>query len=265
MLEQYMVERRMKGPAPELPVGQPAAEKPAAETPLLELEGVSQRYGEHWVLKRVSFSFTAGKVYGIIGPNGAGKSTLLRIMTAMEKPREGRVFWEGQPLHQPAGDITCMWQKPYLFQSRVRDNILYGLKIRGWPQAQQEKRLSDILERFRLADISSKFADRLSGGEGARVALARAVAPRPRLLVLDEPAANLDPAHTLSLETALLEICAEEGLTVVMVTHDMFQAKRVAHETLFLSEGVLEEWGPTAQIFHHPQAKKTRRFISGEL
>lgn len=232
---------------------------------MLTLDQICQKYGERLVLKNITCTMAEGKIYGIIGPNGAGKSTLLRVMTAMERPLKGQVFWEGRPFLQPIPEVTCMWQKPYLFQSTVRENILYGLKIRGWSKAQQEERLEHILEIFRLREHAQRMSHTLSGGEGARVACARAVAPRPRLLALDEPAANLDPTHTLLLENSLRTICAEENMTVIIVTHDMFQAKRLAWETLFLMDGALEERGPTEDIFSSPQSEKTRKFISGEL
>lgn len=232
---------------------------------VLEIENVSHSYGQRRVLKGISCRFDEGMIYGIIGPNGAGKSTLLRIMAGMEKPEAGRVFWEGRPLEGPDPRIACMWQQHYLFQSTVSDNILYGLKIRRWPRREQEKRLAYLLENFRLAELAKRPVGSLSGGETARVALARAVAPRPRLLILDEPAASLDPFHTLLLENSLRWTCREEGMTAVIVTHDMFQAKRIAGQTLFIRDGVLEEQGPTEQVFGNPRSAETRKFIAGEL
>ncbi|MBZ4653206.1 MAG: transporter related [Peptococcaceae bacterium] len=232
---------------------------------MLEIKDISQCYGPHWVLKEINFTFEEGRIYGIIGPNGAGKSTLLRVLTAMEKPRAGEIWWEKKLLTQPIPEITCMWQKPYLFQTTVKENLLYGLKIRKWPQREQNERLEYLLDKFRLREYKHKYTEALSGGEGARVALARAIAPRPRLLVLDEPAANLDPGHTGLLENILKEICRAEGMAAIVVTHDMFQAKRLADITLFLSEGRLIEAGTTDLLFTQPQSEKTRKFISGEI
>jgi len=232
---------------------------------MLELKKISHCYNKQWVLKEISFQFKPGLIYGIIGPNGAGKSTLLRILTGIERAKEGQVFWDGQELAASIKEMTCMWQKPYLFQRKVKDNLLYGLKVRGWSKDKREERLLYILKKFHLEEYALRDAVSLSGGEGARVALARAVAPQPRLLVLDEPAANLDPFHTAYLESALREISREEGITVIMVTHDLFQAKRVADQTLFLAEGILEEYGRTEDLFTRPSSEKTRKFISGEL
>lgn len=232
---------------------------------MLELNMVSQQYGETRVLKEISFSFKEGKIYGIIGPNGAGKSTLLRVMTAMETPRGGEVFWEGRLLKEPIPHIACVWQKPYLFLGTVKENIIYGMKLRRWPLSRQKERLDRILEIFRLEEYVNRYTHNLSGGEAARVALARAVAPNPRLLVLDEPAANLDPAHTLLLEESVKNIATKEQITTVIVTHDMFQAKRLAHETIFIKNGFLEEYGPTSEIFGMPKSAETRKFITGQL
>jgi tungstate transport system ATP-binding protein len=232
---------------------------------VLQLKGVSRQYGQLHVLREISFTFQEGIIYGIIGPNGAGKSTLLRVMTAMERPSRGEVIWEGKPLKEPVPQIACVWQKPYLFLGTVRENILYGMKLRGWATARKKERLEIILEVFRLRELAGRDTKSLSGGETARVALARAVAIQPRLLVLDEPAANLDPAHTLLLEESIREIARQEKITTVMVTHDMFQAKRLAEETLFLNQGVLEEHGPTSRVFTLPISEKTKRFLNGGL
>lgn len=232
---------------------------------MLELKNISHGYEGLTILKEISFQFKPGIIYGIIGPNGAGKSTLLRVLTGIERPLKGQVFWDGQEISASIKEMSCMWQKPYLFQKKVQENILYGLKVRKWEKDKQEKRLSYILKKFSLEEYAGREATSLSGGEAARVALARAIAPRPRLLVLDEPAANLDPYHTVYLESALREISQEEEITVIMVTHDMFQAKRVANQTLFITDGVLEEHGSSEQLFSMPESPKTKKFINGEL
>lgn len=232
---------------------------------MLELRNISLAYDQQPVLENISYIFQQGIIYGIIGPNGAGKSSLLRVMTAMERPSAGQVLWAGQPLLRHSTEITCMWQKPHLFSGSVRDNLLYGLKIRGWSKTAQEERLATLLANFKLQEYEGKRVEKLSGGEGARVALARTVAPRPKLLVLDEPAANLDPSHTAQLEDALHLIVREEKISIVMVTHDLFQAKRVAGETLFLNRGQLVESGATERIFADPASVSTAKFIRGEL
>ena len=232
---------------------------------MLKAESLSQTYQERPVLRGFSYAFTEAGVYGIIGPNGAGKSTLLRLITGMEKPFSGRVFYMGVELTRPAREITCVWQRPYLFQTTVAENIAYGLRIRRWARGDRHGRVAHLLKSFRLQSLQNQTASRLSVGEAARVALARAIAPHPRFLVLDEPAANLDPGNTRLVEEVLAAIQSEEKMTIILVTHDMFQAKRLAQTTLFLAGGELVESGPTERLFASPANARTRGFISGEL
>jgi len=228
-------------------------------------EGLSQQYQGRLVVQDFSFQFQPGRIYGIIGANGAGKSTLLRLLSAMEKPSAGRVLLNGKVLTGPVPEISCVWQRPYLFQQSVQRNIRYGLRLRRWPRAAERERLQQLLTVFRLEDMKDQWAPKLSGGETARVAIARAVAPHPKILLLDEPTANLDPSNTRLVERALYEVHEEEGTTIILVTHDMFQAKRLADITLYLSGGRLIEYGPSRTIFQSPVSEETRRFINGEL
>ncbi|MGE5580907.1 MAG: ATP-binding cassette domain-containing protein [Bacillota bacterium] len=232
---------------------------------MLTAEFLTQIYGERTVLKDFSFSFTANQIYGIIGPNGAGKSTLLRLLTAVEKPSYGRVFFDNQPLDHPIPEIGCVWQRPYLFQTSVSKNIAYGLKLRHWKEGDCRARVARLLSLFHLENLKDAWAPELSVGESARVAIARAIAPFPRLLILDEPTANLDPGQTLLVEEILTFVQKEAKIAVIIVTHDMFQAKRIADTTLFLRNGTLEESGPSGQLFAAPASGNTRRFIEGEL
>ncbi len=232
---------------------------------MLVAEGLSQIYQGRQIVQDFTFQFEPGRIYGIIGANGAGKSTLLRLLSAMEKPSAGRTLLQGKELTAPVPEISCVWQRPYLFQQSVRRNIRYGLKIRGWPRKAEQERVQQLLEIFRLEHLQDNWAPKLSGGETARVAIARALAPRPKILLLDEPTANLDPSNTLLVERALYEVHREEQTTIIIVTHDMFQAKRLADVTLYLSGGKLVEYGPSRIIFNSLATEETRRFIRGEL
>lgn len=228
-------------------------------------EALSQQYQGRLIVQDFTFQFQPGRIYGIIGANGAGKSTLLRLLSVMEKPSAGRVLFNGKVLTGPVPEISCVWQRPYLFQQSVRGNIRYGLRLRRWPRAAERERVQQLLEIFRLQDLKDQWAPKLSGGETARVAIARALAPRPKILLLDEPTANLDPSNTRLVERALNAVHQEEGTTIILVTHDMFQAKRLAEVTLYLSGGKLIEYGPSRTIFQSPGSEETRRFINGEL
>jgi len=156
-------------------------------TLVLKAEALSQIYQERPVLRGFSFTFGAAGIYGIIGPNGAGKSTLLRLITGMEKPLSGRVFYRGVELTQPNPEIACVWQRPYLFQTTVAENIGYGLRIRHWARDARRVRVAHLLQAFRLQSLENQAAPKISVGEAARVALARAIAPRPQVLSWTSP------------------------------------------------------------------------------
>lgn len=232
---------------------------------MLIAENLSQKYAQKTIVEDFSHSFQPGKIHGIIGPNGAGKSTLLRLLTAMETPVAGRVFFKGRHLLAPSRHIGCVWQRPYLFRCTVEENILYGLKIRNWNRKRIAERIEYLTELFRLNELRKRWALDLSGGETARIAIAQAIAFRPEMLILDEPAANLDPSNTRAIEEMLLTLQQQECLTIILVTHDMFQAKRLADNTLYVSQGRLIESGPTHGIFASPESPETTRFIAGEL
>lgn len=232
---------------------------------MLVAEALSQNYQGRRIVQNFSFQFQPGRIYGIIGPNGAGKSTLLRLLSAIEKPTAGRLLYQEKVLTGPVPEISCVWQRPYLFQRHVRGNIRYGLRLRCWPRAAEQERIEQLLKVFKLWELQDQWAPKLSGGETARVAIARAVAPRPKILLLDEPTANLDPSNTRLVEKALYTVHQEEGTTIILVTHDMFQAKRLAEVTLYLSGGKLIEYGSSRTIFYSSAHEETRRFINGEL
>ncbi|MGI6225064.1 MAG: energy-coupling factor ABC transporter ATP-binding protein [Peptococcales bacterium] len=232
---------------------------------MLEVRNVSQKYTDNLVVNNLNFTFAKGKIYGIIGPNGAGKSTLLKIISGFLKPTNGEIFLNGQKILEPTSEIACMWQKPYLFQTTVYKNIAYGLKIRGYNRSEIDRRLNDLLKEFKLEDLKDKPAKFLSGGEGARVALARAVACESPIIILDEPAANLDPPNTRMMEEILKEVQKEKELTIIIVTHDMFQARRLAHYTLYMENGKLLESGATEDLFLNPKEVSTQKFLQGML
>lgn len=232
---------------------------------MLTAVNLTQNYGGRTVVRDFTFEFPPGRIYGVIGPNGAGKSTLLRLLSAMENPLSGQVFFQKKPLVAPVPEICCVWQRPYLFQRTVADNIAYGLRIRKWNRRVAQRRIEQLLAIFKLQELRDQWASKLSGGETARVAIARAFAVRPQVLILDEPTANLDPGNTCLVEKTIRRVHQEEGNTVIMVTHDMFQAKRLADITLYLSGGRLIESGSSEQVFNSPLSEETCRFINGEL
>ncbi|MEW5785984.1 MAG: ATP-binding cassette domain-containing protein, partial [Bacillota bacterium] len=161
--------------------------------------------------------------------------------------------------------MTLVAQNPLLFMTSVRENVSYGLKARGCTRAETRRRVDDLLAQLGLHDLAERRADSLSGGEAQRVALARAVAFEPELLLLDEPTANLDPANVELIENMILHLNRFSGMTIIMVTHNIFQARRVAHRVIFINQGRIVEMGNTAEIFSSPRNERTRSFIEGRM
>ena len=161
--------------------------------------------------------------------------------------------------------MTQVFQKPYLLSSTVENNIAYPLKLRGWDRERIEARVLQLCEELNLLDLRKKKAWKLSGGETQKVALARALSFYPDLLLLDEPTANIDPATTAEIEQMLIKINENFRTTIVLITHNLAQARRVCERCLFLKDGLLVEEGDAQQLLRMPQNPVTRRFIEGEL
>jgi tungstate transport system ATP-binding protein len=234
--------------------------------PIFELVDIRHRYGARTVLDVPHLSVHRGETLGIIGPSGAGKSTLLRLLQGLERPSEGAVRLDGAPISHPmplalARRITTVFQRPLMLDRTVRDNVLFGMRVRG----RKDRAPADpLLERLGLAHLAGAQARRLSGGEIQRVALARAMAIEPEILLLDEPAANLDPANVARVE-AFIRDAQARGTTIVLVTHNTHEARRLAHRTMLLIEGTVVEVGATAAFFDSPGEPRTRAFLAGEL
>ncbi len=238
---------------------------------LLELKGISKSYNKE-VLSVDRLTLKKGQVYGIIGPSGAGKSTLLRIINLLTPPTNGVYLFEGAPLPANGRELlklqrkmSLVFQKTVLFKDSVWNNVAYGLRARGYQREEVKERVSHLLEHVGLADLSRRRADTLSGGEAQRVAIARAVAFDPELLLLDEPTANLDPVNVELIENMIRTLNHEKGITVIMVTHNGFQARRIADEVIFINQGRIVETGPAEKIFSNPEKESTRMFIEGRM
>ncbi len=241
--------------------------------PLFELKDVVKKYEERTVLQVKDLKLDGNKVYAILGPNGAGKSTLLRLLNMLEEPTSGRIIFQGVDINR-AGESArlrmrrqmCMvLQNTYLFNTSVYQNVAYGLQLRGVRGAELERKVKEALSFVGLSDFGSRRALKLSGGETQRVALARAVAVRPQVLLLDEPTASLDPDSVALIEKLVRRIHESTGVTVLIITHNLFQAQRLADEAILLYNGEVIEKAPVAQFFTNPQSDITRRFISGTM
>lgn len=240
--------------------------------PLFELRDVTRRYGERTVLDVPELTLMGDRVYAIVGPSGAGKTTLLRILNLLDPPDSGQVRFMGQ---ETAGNerrrlemmrTMCMvFQKPYMFRTTVFNNVAYGLRLRSLTPAEIRSRVMEALEFVGMQDFAHHPATRLSGGEGQRVAVARALAIRPQVLLLDEPTANLDPANVAHIERIVRQGADRYGTSVLLVTHNLFQAKRIADETLLMVDGRIIEHQPTADFFAHPRDARTQAFLTGTM
>lgn len=230
----------------------------------LRFERLKRTYEDRTVLELAQGKVISGSRTGIIGPNGAGKSTLMNLIAGLDRTNEGNIYYDGKP-EIPASQITLVFQKPYLLSTTVEKNIAYPLKLRGWNNTDIQSRVSDLIEELNLADLQKKRTWKLSGGETQKVALARALAFHPKLLLLDEPTANIDPVTTAEIEKMLIKINEQEGTTVVLITHNLAQAKRVCNQCMFLHSGHLVEEGAAMELLSHPKEILTRQFIAGEL
>lgn len=214
--------------------------------PLFELKDIAHYYGPRKVLHIPHLVIEPGKIYGLVGPNGSGKSTLLYILNLLLPPTEGEIRFEGEPVHsngvrreQVRRSMTMLLQRVYLFSGTVEQNVEYGLKVRGLPRRSRRQLVREALRRVGFEEGEGRSASQLSGGERQLVALARAMVLAPRVLLLDEPATNVDVKHVRQLESLIAQINRENGTTIIFTTHDLSHAYRLADEVLSLFNGNL--------------------------
>jgi len=232
------------------------------------LEGIRKSYEGRRVVDIQALEVRRGEFLAVVGPSGAGKSTLLRLLNFLEYADEGRLRYVGQPAGpgMPMAlrrQVTTVFQRPALLYDSVENNVAYGLRLRGKHDGREA--VQSILERLGLQSLRRAQARTLSGGEAQRVALARAVILRPEVLLLDEPTANLDPYNVGLIEEVLREINQAQGTTLVLVTHNIFQAKRLAQRTALMLNGRIIEVAPTGEFMDSPQDARTRAFVKGEM
>lgn len=235
----------------------------------MRLEGVVKGYGGREALRGVTCAFPAGKVSAILGPNGSGKTTLIRIIAGLERPGSGSVEYLDSTGALPPclglmRRMTLVSQKAVLFNTTLYNNVAYGLRARGISRDAVKARVAEALAAGGLAHLAHVRAGTLSGGEAQRAALVRAWALRPELLLLDEPTASMDPAGVAIAEGLVRKMRDEHGTTVIVVTHNLFQARRLADRTYLLYDGEMVEYGDTEETFGSPKKELTRRFVSGE-
>jgi tungstate transport system ATP-binding protein len=230
----------------------------------LRLEGVSLEAGGKRLIDGMSLCLAAGPRTIILGPNGAGKSLLMRLCHGLIAPSAGRIIWDGQDAPNARQRQAMVFQRPVMLRRSALANVVYALKIRGTPRDERAGRAMEALARTGLAALASQPARSLSGGEQQRLALARAWATTPEVLFLDEPTASLDPAATRAVEDIVGQM-HEAGTKIVMTTHDLGQARRMADEILFLHRGRLLEQLAASRFFARPATEEAAAFIDGRL
>lgn len=239
-------------------------------SPIYRLEQVTKSYGTRRVLEVEHLSIHPGEILALVGPSGAGKSTLLRLLNFLEPPSQGTLHFHDaifsaereMPLNLRRR-VTMVFQRPMLLSRSIASNVRYGLELRG--DRDSTDRVMAALEEVGLAHLAHQKAHTLSGGEAQRAALARAIVMRPEVLLLDEPTANLDPYNVSLIEKIVLNLNKQQGTTLVLVTHNVFQARRLARRAAFLLDGKVIEVSDAERFFNQPRDPRTSAFVRGEM
>ena len=238
--------------------------------PLVVMRGVNKHFGSVHVLRDVDTTVARGEVVVVIGPSGSGKSTLCRAINRLEPIDSGEIIFDGRPLPAEGrelarlrADVGMVFQSFNLFSHKsILQNVALGpVKVRRRPKAEAEQRAMQLLDRVGIADQAGKLPGQLSGGQQQRAAIARALAMEPKLMLFDEPTSALDPEminEVLDVMTAL----AGEGMTMIVVTHEMGFARRAADRVIFMADGTLVEQAPPEEFFSAPESERAKDFLS---
>lgn len=227
----------------------------------IRFEALGVSVGSVKILSNVTLTLTSGAPTLVLGPNGSGKSTLLKLAMGLITPSAGRISFGGRST-AAAERRAIVFQRPVMLRRNTAANVSFALAAAGRPT--DRTTVTNLLGQVGLAGLSERPARRLSGGEQQRLALARALARSPEVLFLDEPTASLDPAATKAVEDIVIRIAAA-GVKIVMATHDLGQAKRLAGEIVFLAGGKVVEQARSPQFFASPSTEDARRFLAGDL
>ena len=240
---------------------------------LIRVENLEKSFGDHHVIKGISTTICRGDVVAVIGPSGCGKSTFLRSMNCLEDPTGGRVTFEGTNITDEDVDINLVREKiGMVFQQfnlfpnmTVRENIMLApVKRKKMTKEEAAVKADELLDRIGLSDKADSYPAMLSGGQKQRIAIARALAMNPDVMLLDEPTSALDPEMVGEVLSLIKELAAE-GMTMVIVTHEMGFAKEVANRVLFLNEGQIQEENTPEELFEHPKNARLQDFLSKVL
>jgi len=240
---------------------------------VIDVKGLTKTYGDHQVLKGINEHISKGEKVAIIGPSGSGKSTFLRCLNLLEEPTSGTITFEGVDITNPKNDINklrarmgMVFQQFNLFpHMTVKQNItLAPTKLKLMTKAQADKKALELLERVGLPDKANAYPKQLSGGQQQRIAIARALAMNPDVMLFDEPTSALDPEMVGEVLEIMKEL-ADDGMTMVVVTHEMGFARSVATRVLFMDEGNIAEQNEPEAFFTHPQNLRLKEFLSKVL
>ena len=241
---------------------------------IIRVSGLTKRFGKLEVLKGIDETIAKGEVVVVIGPSGSGKSTFLRCLNLLEIPTGGRIFFEGTDitdrkewkrgrLDEHRRDMGMVFQHFNLFpHMTVLENVMLApVKVKGMPRAEAETLARELLERVSLSEKADAHPAQLSGGQKQRIAIVRALAMKPKVMLFDEPTSALDPEMVGEVLTVMQSL-ANEGMTMLVVTHEMRFAREVASRVLFMDEGVIVESGPPEAVFGNPQNARTKEFLA---
>lgn len=239
---------------------------------MIQLTDISKSYGKNAVLKSIDLTINKGEVVVILGPSGSGKTTLLRCVNYLEKPNGGEIAIGDyrvqckratkKEIHELRQRSAMVFQQYNLFKHKTAiENVMEGLVVvKKMPKAEARQKSIDLLEKVGLADKLDAYPSQLSGGQQQRVGIARALALEPEVILFDEPTSALDP-ELVGEVLAVIRKIAKEGITMIVVTHEMGFARDVANHVVFMDEGVIVEQGPPSELFHHPREERTKQFL----
>ncbi|SDN23398.1 polar amino acid transport system ATP-binding protein [Paenibacillus sp. yr247] len=242
-------------------------------TAMIEVRNLKKSFGDNVVLRDISADIQNQEVLVVIGPSGSGKSTFLRCLNLLEQPDSGSILIDGKSILDPLNKINeirmelgMVFQRFHLFpHMKVIDNItLAPIQVRNWTEDKARKKALELLEKVGLADKANALPDSLSGGQAQRVAIARALAMEPKIMLFDEPTSALDP-EMVGEVLAVMKQLAKEGMTMVVVTHEMGFAREVGDRVMFMEQGVIVEVGKPEQIFENAEQERTKSFLSKVL
>lgn len=240
---------------------------------ILEIQDLCKSFGDHEVLKGISTTIRKGDVLALIGPSGCGKSTFLRSLNLLEIPTSGHVLFEGTDMTDKSVDINhvrekigMVFQQFNLFPNMtIKENIMLALvKLNKMTREEAEKKAMELLKRIGLSDKADAYPSQLSGGQKQRIAIVRSLAMNPDIILFDEPTSALDPEMVGEVLSVMKEL-AEDGMTMVVVTHEMGFAREVANRVMFINDGVIQEENTPQEIFEHPQSPRLQEFLSKVL